>query len=401
MSQSPLASDGGPWGLGLLRLRVDAPDTAPAHNLSLLLLGDVRVTNMVPPDQARPPVTPLEIRATAGVNLRGGPGTTYPIVGGAILGQTLPAIGRDAAGTWLQVGTDAGRAWVSAEFVAAPDDVQSLPVMTGLVPPGPLEVLRLRTGSTAPPCPEAPPDHVLAHAPAGMPVSFTANGVTITAEDATFALTAVDGALTVTVFAGTVELAAGGSCAAACATRIAAGYTVDVPLDAGGFAPGGGPGETRLLDPDTWIAYLDVWGAFPAGLAGIPAFDLWALLAETGNLAWNDIEVTLRWTGPADLDLTVTEPNGTAIYYGWPESGTGGRLSADAGYPCSPGADERVEQVAWPTGQAPLGEYLVRIDMFDACGAEETAWTLTVRLNGQAALRRSGDTTPREYTFSR
>lgn len=400
VSGSPLTVDG-PWGLGLLRLRVDAPDTAPAHNLSLLLLGDVRLANTVPPAEARPTVTPIDVQTTAGVNLRDGPGTTFAIVGGAILGQTLAAIGRDAAGTWLQVGVNGSRAWVSAEFVTAPDAVAGLPVTTGDAPPGSWQRLTLRTGSSAPPCREAPPDHVLVHAPAGLPLAFTANGVTFQAEDATFALTAAADTLTATVFAGGVTLTAGGSCAADCTAQVMAGYTVDVPLPAGGTAPASGPGAARPLDPDAWIAYLDVWGIFPAGLAGVPAFDLWALLAETGNLPWDDVEITLRWTGPADLDLTVTEPNGTAIYYGWPESGTGGQLAADAGYPCAPGDEERVEQVTWPTGQAPVGDYHVRVDTYDLCGAAAAPWTLSVRLLGQTALYRAGDTTPREYTFSR
>jgi len=52
-------------------------------------------------------------------NLRQGPGTTYPIVGGATAGQTLTVTGRNAAGDWYQL---AGGAWIFAALVeGAPD----------------------------------------------------------------------------------------------------------------------------------------------------------------------------------------------------------------------------------------------------------------------------------------
>jgi hypothetical protein len=55
--------------------------------------------------------------ANRGANLRGGPGTNYPIVGAATVGQGLVVVGRNTAGDWLRL---AGGAWIAAFLV---DDV--------------------------------------------------------------------------------------------------------------------------------------------------------------------------------------------------------------------------------------------------------------------------------------
>jgi len=47
-------------------------------------------------------------------NLRQGPGTTYPIVGGATAGQTLTVVGQNEAGDWYQL---ASGAWIFAALV--------------------------------------------------------------------------------------------------------------------------------------------------------------------------------------------------------------------------------------------------------------------------------------------
>ena len=52
--------------------------------------------------------------ANRGANLRGGPGTNYPIVGAATAGQGLVVVGRNAAGDWLRLG---GGAWIAAFLV--------------------------------------------------------------------------------------------------------------------------------------------------------------------------------------------------------------------------------------------------------------------------------------------
>lgn len=65
--------------------------------------------------------TPVGPIANDGANLRSGPGTDYPVVGGAAPGQALAVVGRNDAGDWLQL---ADGAWVAAFLVdGAPSEL--------------------------------------------------------------------------------------------------------------------------------------------------------------------------------------------------------------------------------------------------------------------------------------
>ena len=54
------------------------------------------------------------------INVRGGPGTEYPVVGVLIAGQQVPALGRSIGGDWVQIaypGVPGGIAWVYSPLV--------------------------------------------------------------------------------------------------------------------------------------------------------------------------------------------------------------------------------------------------------------------------------------------
>lgn len=54
------------------------------------------------------------------INVRGGPGTEYTIVGVLIAGQKVPAYGRSVGGDWIQIsypGVSGGLAWVYSPLV--------------------------------------------------------------------------------------------------------------------------------------------------------------------------------------------------------------------------------------------------------------------------------------------
>lgn len=54
------------------------------------------------------------------VNVRGGPGTDYPIVGVLVAGQRIPALGRSPGGDWVNIsypGIEGGVAWVYSYYV--------------------------------------------------------------------------------------------------------------------------------------------------------------------------------------------------------------------------------------------------------------------------------------------
>ena len=105
----------------------------------------------------------------------------------------------------------------------------------------------------------------------------------------------------------------------------------------------------------------------------------------TGN-----VQVSVSWDAPSDVDLHVVEPNGNDIYYGNPVSSTGGQLDVDSNAGCS--IDGRqIENIRW-SGPAPAGTYTVRVDYWDACGVARTNYLVTVK-NGASTQTFSGSFT--------
>jgi hypothetical protein len=88
-------------------------------------------------------------------------------------------------------------------------------------------------------------------------------------------------------------------------------------------------------------------------------------LIESGT---GDVKVTMTFDQPVDLDLVVTEPSGEVIYWGNPDSDTGGTLDLDANRLCV--LDKNIENIFWET-DAPVGEYEIGVSYFSACEATE------------------------------
>lgn len=67
------------------------------------------------------------------LNVRGGPGANYAIIGTVVGGENLPIIGRNESRTWYHVQTIFGEGWVSARYVIARNEFGAAPVTTGSV----------------------------------------------------------------------------------------------------------------------------------------------------------------------------------------------------------------------------------------------------------------------------
>ena len=105
------------------------------------------------------------------------------------------------------------------------------------------------------------------------------------------------------------------------------------------------------------------------------------------ELGTGDVQATLIWSGDADMDLHVVEPNGEEISYTSKSSSTGGTLDHDDIPSCGSGAGDHVENIFWPTGEAPPGGYNAFVRFYNACtdGSSQSV-QLTVRVNGQVVI---------------
>jgi hypothetical protein len=107
---------------------------------------------LLPAAQTEPAAAIQVTVARPSVNLRGGPGTTFAIVGSATQGQQFTATGRNAASDWLQITLANGqRAWIYAPLVTVQGTIALLPVVNGQ----PVAAPAPTTATAAPPA--APP----------------------------------------------------------------------------------------------------------------------------------------------------------------------------------------------------------------------------------------------------
>lgn len=180
---SALDTVGAVWGVALMRIQANLPDTLPGQNVTMLLMGDVSIEDA---DEAAPQ-TAFEATSTGNINVRGGPGTNNPVMATLSTGQVVTANGRSAAGDWLRIDLDneGAAGWVSASLLAFDGDLSALPEVSpgedaGGLRHGPMTVFYFRSGVAQIGCAEMPPDGILIHTPAGAErVMLSANGVNI------------------------------------------------------------------------------------------------------------------------------------------------------------------------------------------------------------------------------
>ncbi|MEL7207430.1 MAG: hypothetical protein AAGK32_04220 [Actinomycetota bacterium] len=137
-------------------------------------------------------------------------------------------------------------------------------------------------------------------------------------------------------------------------------------------------GGDRATDPD------------PSSTAPAPTAD------ASPDLGTGDVQVTVRWAGPGDLNLAVVEPSGQLIRWGTSDgatqtSPTGGQIvDNDYGRCGEPEEAPHVENVFWPEGGAPAGEYRAWVESTFTCGGA-VDYTIEVRVMGELVASDAGE----------
>lgn len=107
------------------------------------------------------------------------------------------------------------------------------------------------------------------------------------------------------------------------------------------------------------------------------------------RVATGDVQVSVAWDSPTDVDLHVVDPNGEEVYFGNTTAASGGTLDLDSNPACSIDGVNN-ENIVWPTTTAPSGTYKVILDYWSDCGEAQTDWVITVQSKGQTPLVFSG-----------
>jgi len=141
------------------------PEGSPIYLLQALGVTAPDVEPTPPPPVVIEPPAPQAasgvVIAPAGVNVRTGPGSDYPILGTADFGAEGAIIGRSADGLWWVTPIQAapnGQGWVSADFIQA-SNAENVPVIDA--PPLPVPTATPVPIPTLTPVPAATPQPVL------------------------------------------------------------------------------------------------------------------------------------------------------------------------------------------------------------------------------------------------
>ncbi len=106
------------------------------------------------------------------------------------------------------------------------------------------------------------------------------------------------------------------------------------------------------------------------------------------DLGSGDVQVTLLWAGDSDMDLHVVDPGGEEIFFSSTTSTSGGQLDRDDIPSCGETGDH-AENIFWPTGGAPTGEYEAYVHYFGGCGVTAQSVQITVRVGGAIVSQQS------------
>ncbi len=101
------------------------------------------------------------------------------------------------------------------------------------------------------------------------------------------------------------------------------------------------------------------------------------------NAATGDVQVSVTWDTPSDVDLHVIEPGGRRIYWADKVSPTGGTLDLDSNASCTID-NVNNENIRWAS--APSGTYTVALDYYADCGAGPTRYVVTVNNGGSQSV---------------
>lgn len=232
------------WGVAVLSVQANIPNTLPGQNVIFFLLGDVKLENEVPAEDTLQVVDPITVTTTLPANIRSGPSESNSVTASAPANSTLGADGLSSDGLWLRVAYATKVGWVSRALVAGPAELDTLPVITEQTRT-PMQAFSFSTGIGSPGCEQAPPSLLVVQGPDQFKIDLTVNGVDIEL-GSTVGLRSLpdeDGigqTLQLIVLSGFVRVNG---------LRIPVGYTVTAQTDESGVIIGEWSG-LRALSPD-------------------------------------------------------------------------------------------------------------------------------------------------------
>ncbi|MDQ7036991.1 MAG: SH3 domain-containing protein [Anaerolineae bacterium] len=245
--------DNGVWGVVLMRLQANIPNTLPGQNVIVMLFGNSEIRNaassiaqQVPPEQEQ------TIAARQGVNVRELPTTGARILGSVVSGTVITMTGRTEDSNWVRVRFGERTGWIFAPLLAETDMETLIAVEPAAPQFGPMQAFYFSSGIGQTSCSEVPGDGMLIQTPTGVgSIDLTINEVQINMGSTVYFTTTEDHELAVYSLEGGARVISGGM------TRTSVqGTRVRIPLNEGNIADGE-PFEIESYDDDS-VEFLPI-----------------------------------------------------------------------------------------------------------------------------------------------
>jgi LysM repeat protein len=166
------------WGIAVLNVQANVPNTLPGQAVTVLLMGDAALENGVAVEDAALPGEPITVITQANADLLGEPVLDAIIILPAIPGGTVieaDAISPD--GEWLRVLYQGSPGWISASAVNVTGRVTGLPKISA-DSQSPMQAFTFQTGVGTSACNEAP-SLIAVQGPENLTVDLSVNGADI------------------------------------------------------------------------------------------------------------------------------------------------------------------------------------------------------------------------------
>lgn len=429
LSLNGMDENAGEWGVALMSVQANIPDTLPGQNVTFLLFGNTHIENLnvgLDDDGGQP--TQADGNTLVYGNLVNGEISnaeyeqfyTFDAEAGDAVTITMEASSGDLD-TYLRLEDAQGNiiaqnddddlgelnnfydsairgvtipetgmyTIVATRFsqeVGTSEGSYTLVLDMGQVTeyPAPMQAFYITSGIGDAGCNEAPESGLIIQTPSGAgEIRMLINEVQVDIGSTVFVQADADDAMQLAVLQGRARVEAFGS-----AQFVPEGAVVSIPMSHG--VASGIPSEPQPYVRGDFLTLP---------LEALPQQTFMAEPAVSAALTGGEVVITLLWDNNADMDLYLTEPNGNIIYYGDQSSFSGAQLDIDANPACEI-TQQNEENITWPTGQPRLGTYTVSVDVFDECELPLANWTLTVRIGNEVIINESG-TGNAEFTFHR
>jgi uncharacterized protein YgiM (DUF1202 family) len=246
--------ENGIWGVVLMRVQANIPDTLPGQNVTVMLFGNTEIRNaaasvaqQIPPEQQR------SITANQSINVRELPSTNGRVLGSSASGTAITATGRTADNSWIRVRFGEQTGWIRADLLSA-DDVSALLVVEPEEPQfGPMQAFYFTAGVGQTQCNEVPDDGMLIQTPAGVgSIDLMVNEVEVNMGSTVYFTINDEGDMEISTIEGGARVTSEGE-----TQIIPAGTQAEIPLDEN-FVADGEPSEIESYEDDEWIDNLPI-----------------------------------------------------------------------------------------------------------------------------------------------